>query len=80
LFGQLNTIHNKILKELNVEKTETDPCNQQEPLFRLREACRQAQLRLENARVVNKDGDTFLEASPGAVPMTVENVKQMLEE
>jgi hypothetical protein len=32
------------------------------------------------ARLVREGNDVFLEAAPGAPPMTVENVKRMLED
>lgn len=32
------------------------------------------------ARLVQEGGDVFLEAPPGAPPMTTENVKRMLED
>jgi hypothetical protein len=33
-----------------------------------------------NARLVREGDDVFLEAPPGAPPMTTENVKRMLED
>jgi len=33
-----------------------------------------------NARLVREGDDVFLEAPPGAPPMTTENIKQMLED
>lgn len=33
-----------------------------------------------NARLVREGNDVFLEAPPGAPPMTTENIKRMLED
>lgn len=43
---------------------------------RLRPVSHQSQ----KARLVREGGDVFLEAPPGAPPMTTENVKRMLED
>jgi hypothetical protein len=54
---------------------------QKEELFRfLAGRLRSVSGKQQRVRVVRKGGDALLEASPGALPMTPENVKGMLED
>ena len=54
---------------------------QKEELVRFLTArLRPAVLPLRKARLVREGDDVFLEAPPGAPPMTTENVKRMLED
>jgi hypothetical protein len=57
------------------------PPEQKEELVRFLTArLRHPETHSRNARLVREGDDVFLEAPPGAPPMTTENIKQMLED
>jgi hypothetical protein len=57
------------------------PPEQQEELFRfLSVRLRPSAPPPQKARLVREGDDVFLEAPPGAPPMTTENVKRLLED
>ena len=57
------------------------PPEQKEELVRFLTArLRPANPQLRKARLVREGDDAFLEAPPGAPPMTPENIKRMLED
>jgi hypothetical protein len=59
--------------------TEALPPEQKAELFRfLAGRLRSAVSQPQKARLVRRGDDAFLEAAPGAPPMTPENVKRML--
>ncbi len=59
----------------------TLPPEEQEELLRfLTSHLRSAEPSLRQARLVREGDDVFLEAPPGAPPMTPENIKRMLED
>ena len=69
-------------KLLEVEAAaEALPPEQKEELVRFLTArLRASDLQPRTARLVREGDDVFLEAPPGAPPMTTENVKRMLED
>ncbi len=57
------------------------PPEQKEELFRFLAArLRPPETQVRKARLVREGDDVFLEAPPGAPPMTTESVKRMLED
>ena len=72
----------RISKLLEVEAAaEALPPEQKEELFRFLAAhLRSPKTQPRKARLVREGDDVFLEAPPGAPPMTTENVKRMLED
>ena len=61
--------------------SEALPPEQKEELVRFLTArLRPSDLQPLKARLVREGDDVFLEAPPGAPPMTTENVKRMLED
>lgn len=61
--------------------SEALPPEQKEELVRFLTARLQPTVpEARNARLVREGNDVFLEAPPGAPPMTTENVKRMLED
>ena len=61
--------------------SEALPPEQKEELVRFLTArLRPPEAQTRKARLVREDDDVFLEAPPGAPPMTTENVRRMLED
>jgi hypothetical protein len=61
--------------------TEALPRDQQEELYRMLDArLHAAPLSEQKARVIRIGGDNLLEAPSDAPPMTVENIKRLLED
>jgi uncharacterized membrane protein len=69
-------------KLLEIEAAaEALPQDQKVELLRLLAAhLRPARPLSQKARLVRQEGDSFLEAPPGAPPMTPENIRRMLED
>jgi hypothetical protein len=68
------------LTEIEAAAESLTPAQKLELLQFLIVRLRPADLRPQKPRLIHQDGDTLLEAAPGAPAMTPENIKHILED